>query len=121
MIEREVDAIETVSGSTISYMVWSNYVRNLVNRFFKILPIREGGEKDTLRTYMISLRNELAGCSEFVVLIHDDAMFLSLLSVLQNLIDHPGSSVSTFRREVFNAISICNKLRDRYCVKDGEG
>lgn len=95
--------------------VLDNYLRNLVNRFFKILPIRESGEP-SLISYMESLQGELAGCSEFVNAIHADPAFLSLLSTLQYLIDHREAPVSVYKREVFKSISICNKLKDRYVI-----
>ena len=41
-------------------MVLSNYLRNLVNLFFKILPIRES-EEPSLTSYMVSLQTELIG------------------------------------------------------------
>ena len=56
------------------------------------------------------------GCRALVVAIHEDSLFLSLISILQYLIDHPESDVAFVRREVFRAISICNKLKERYAV-----
>lgn len=93
--------------------VLSNYLKNLVNLFFKILPIRES-EQPTLGTYMVSLQAELIGCKSLIVALHEDPMFLSLVSILQYLIDNQESAVSVYKREVFKAISICNKLRSRY-------
>ena len=103
-------------------MVLSNYLRNLVNLFFKILPIRES-EEPSLTSYMVSLQTELIGCSELVSALHEDPMFLSLVSILQYLIDHPDSPVHVYKREVFKSISICNKRKTRYAVKltDEEG
>lgn len=93
----------------------NNYLRNLVNLFFKILPIRES-EEPSLTAYMMSLQAELIGCSELISAIHQDAMFMSLVSILQYLIDNPDSAVHVYKREVFKAISICNKLKARYAV-----
>lgn len=108
--------IQTVRGIPVDEMVLSNYLRNLVNLFFKILPIRES-EEPSLRSYMMSLQAELLGCSELVEAVHEDPMFLSLVSILQYLIDHPDSAVHVYKREVFKAISICNKLKARYAAK----
>lgn len=93
--------------------VLSNYLRTLVNLFFKILPIKEKGES-SLDTYMRSLQAELLGCKELIEAIHDDPSFLSLIAILQYLIDNPSCSVAVVKREVFRAISICNKLKARY-------
>ena len=114
--------IETVCGVPLSSAILNNYLRNLVNLFFKILPIRES-EEPSLQTYMESLQAELIGCSDLIVSLKHDAMFLSLISILQYLIDHANEPVQIYRREVFKAISICNKLKARYAVisEDKEG
>lgn len=110
--------IKTTAGVPMDAIVLNNYLRALINLFFKILPIRESGES-SLDTYMRSLQSELLGCKELVVAIHEDPMFLSLISILQYLIDNPTCSVSTVKREVFKAISICNKLKAKYTVPEG--
>ena len=110
--------IQTSAGVPMDDAVLSNYLRTLVNLFFKILPIWESGEKSIV-TYMRSLQAELIGCREFVVAIHEDSMILSLISILQYLIDHPSCDVSEVKREVFRAISICNKLKSKYAVSEG--
>lgn len=110
--------IQTMRGIPMDDMVLSNYLRNLVNLFFKILPIREN-EEPTLPFYMESLQAELLGCSELITVLHEDSMFLSLISILQYLIDRPDSPVYVYKREVFKAISICNKLKARYATKEG--
>ena len=104
---------ETKVGVPMDVRLFNNYMRSLVNRFFKILPIRESGE-DSLETYMRSLQAELLGCKELIVAIHEDPLFMSLLNILQYLIDNPECSLTVVRREVFRAISICNKLKAKY-------
>ena len=111
--------IQTTAGVCMSAEMLSEYLRSLVNRFFKILPIRENGEV-SLVTYMRSLQAELLGCKELIVAIHDDHMFVSLLNILQYLIDNPECSVVVVKREVFRAISICNKLKAKYAVEMAE-
>lgn len=100
-------------------LILKNYLRTLINLFFKILPIRESGE-NSLPTYMQSLQAELLGCHEFIEAIHNDPLFLSLLSILQYLIDNPSCDVSVVKREVFKAISICNKLKSKYATASQE-
>lgn len=107
--------IQMVVGVPMSAAVLDNYLRSLINLFFKILPLKESGER-SLGTYMRSLRAELLGCNSLVEAIHDDSMFLSLIAILQYLIDNPDCDVSFVRREVFHAISICNKLKEKYAV-----
>lgn len=107
--------IPTKAGVPIDATLLSNYLRALINLFFKILPIWESGES-SLSTYMQSLQVELLGCKELVDAIHADPMFLSLVSILQYLIDNPSCETPVVKREVFKAISICNKLKAKYAV-----
>lgn len=110
--------IQTTAGVPMDAKVLSNYFRTLINLFFKILPIWESGES-SLDTYMRSLQAELLGCKELIDAIHADSLFLSLTSILQYLIDHPSSEIKTVKREVFKAISICNKLKAKYAMPEG--
>lgn len=103
----------SVSGVDIDTGLLNNYLGNLVNRFFKILPMREADDS-SLSTYMRSLQVELLGCKSLVIALENDASFMTLLSILQYFIDNPEISVASVRREVFHAISICNKLKETY-------
>lgn len=91
----------------------NNYCQNLINMFYKILPMKENGE-ETLGVYMEGLMFELVGAKSVMVALRHDALYLSLLSILQGMIDQPECEVAVVKREVFSAISICNKLKDRY-------
>lgn len=108
--------LETTAGMPIEIEVLHNYFRNLVNLFFKILPIREQNE-ESLIVYMQSLRAELLGCGGLVDAIQNDASYMTLLAILQYLIDNPECTVREVKREVFRAISICNKLEAKYASK----
>ena len=103
---------DAYNGGAFDAVFLRNYLSSLVNRFFKILPMREANES-TLSTYMESLMNELIGCKQLPTGLGGDAMYLSLLATLQYLIDHQDSSERVFRREVFKSISICNHLRSK--------
>lgn len=105
--------IRTTVNVKLNSMVVCNYFNNLVDAFFKILPMCEDDEP-SLRTYMRSLQREILGCKGLIAELRYDSRFLSLTAILQNLIDTPESSVKDVRREVFKAISICNRLRDKY-------
>lgn len=105
--------VNTKADVSIDSELVYNYFHNLVNQFFKILPMRETNE-ETLPTYIISLRSELLGCNQLIEALEYDSSFLSLLNILQFLIDNPECSISTTKREVFKAISICNRLKAHY-------
>ncbi len=104
--------IKTVIGTKLEPEMVSNYFEVLVNQFFKILPMRENGE-DSLPTYLESLRSELLGCEKIIVELDNDPLFISLVSILQYLIDSPEITVRETKREVFKAISVCNRIRAR--------
>ncbi len=105
--------IDTRTGISIDTELLHNYFRRLVNLFFKILPMRENNE-ESLVTYMQSLQIELLGCKGFIPLMQTDSDYLTILSILQYLIDNPECNVTEVKREVFRAISICNKLQSRF-------
>lgn len=101
------------NGARLDDALMHNYFKQLVNHFFKILPMREN-EDASLPVYIRSLQMELIGCNGLVPDLKTNPMFLTLLSVLQYLTEHPECSVREVRREVFRAISICNKLKAEY-------
>ena len=108
--------MKTVSGSEIPDMLVGNYLSGLINQFFKILPIKESGEP-SLKEFMRSLQLELIGCKGLIEKLSYDSMFLSLISILQYMIDED-CDVPTVKREVFKAIRICKKLRQKYCGEE---
>lgn len=105
--------LETSTGIPLSSDILSNYLQALINQFFKILPIWESKES-TIDTYIRSLQSELMGCKELIIAINNDAQFLSLIAILQYLIDNPECENHVVKREVFRSISIINKLKSKY-------
>lgn len=105
--------VKICNGESVDTELLCNYFKRLVNQFFKILPIREN-EHESMPAYLSSLQAELLGCKSFIPELCTDPSFLSLLSILQYLIDYPECSVREVRREVFHSISICNKLKALY-------
>lgn len=108
--------VALTNGAEINSAVIYNYFRTLVNLFFKILPMRES-EQASLTTYMHSLQCELCGCADLIDAINNDPRYLTLLSILEYLIRHPDCDFFVVRREVFRAISICNKLQAKYSAE----
>lgn len=104
---------DTVFGGAVSTEVLASYFKNLVNLLFKILPMRENNE-ETRGTYMESLICELTGFQELFSAVQNDAGLTQILTILSYLAAHPDEDVSVVKREVFRAISICNKLKARY-------
>ena len=88
-----------------------------VNQFYKILPIKESGEP-SLTQYMQSLLREMIGCQALITALDNDAQYLSLLSILQYMIDHD-CDVATVRTDVFKAIGILKKMQARFAKTGG--
>lgn len=107
------------SGGAIDAAVLNKYFRSLVNRFFKILPMWEAGEK-SLVEYMRGLQAELLGCREVIAALNYDPGMLSLISILRYLMDNPGLSARQAKSQVFRAISICNRLKAVYAAAETE-
>ena len=105
--------LNTAAGVPIDTDCLYGYFDYMVGQFFKILPMCEGKE-ESLPVYMRSLQVELSGCGGFINGLYDNALYVSLLSILQYLIDDPDCDVSEVKREVFKAIKICNKLKASY-------
>lgn len=89
-----------------------NYFHNLVNQFFKILPMKEDGEP-SLEEYMKSLLLELRGCTGIMAELNHDSMFMSLIATLQYLIDND-CETAVVKREVFKCITICKRIAKKY-------
>lgn len=111
--------MKTTNGYSIPTEMVENYLEWLVNQFFKILPLKEDGEP-SLTEFMRSLQVELLGHKSLMLYLQYDSMYMTLLSILQYLIDNNSDELdnTVVKREVFKAISICKKLRKKYC---GEG
>lgn len=103
----------TSTGDFVDAKLLKNYFKKLVNSFFKILPMRENQE-ESLDRYLRGLQRELIGCQSLITACQEDSLYLTLLSLLQYLIDHPDCSMKEVRRDVFRAISICNQLEATY-------
>jgi len=107
--------MRTVNGYNLSSEMVENYLGGLVNQFFKILPIKESGEP-SLNEFMRSLQVELLGHKSLMRYLENDSMYMTLLSILEYLINND-CETQVVKREVFKAISICKKLREKYCGK----
>lgn len=105
--------VRTIYGTDMDGRMLDNYFAKLVNLIFKILPMRECEEK-SLPVYLESLLCELTGFSALFPAIGFDAGMLTIMAIIQFLIEEPACSVQIVRREVFQAISICKMLRGRY-------
>lgn len=96
--------------------VVQKYLKAFIGQFYKILPIKESGEP-SLDKYMESLQREMIGCQSLILALNNDELFLSLLAVLQYMIEND-CDISTVKCEVFKAINICKKLQKKYGAEE---
>ena len=109
--------LDTRLGVPIRADYINDFFHGLVNNFFKILPMWENSE-ETLPVYLQSLQLELLGLQELISPLKNvpDATakpssdYVSLLAILQRFIDDSDMRPERVRREVFKAISLCNRI-----------
>lgn len=106
----------TIRNIELPDKVVQKYLKALIGQFYKILPIKESGEP-SLNKYMQSLQREMLGCQNLIIALNNDELFLSLLAVLQYLIEND-CDTSTVKCEVFKAINICKKLQKKYSIEE---
>ena len=103
----------TIYNVDVSREVINKRVNELINQFYKILPLREN-ESDTLSQYTSSLLREMLGMKCLLVEWHDDSQYASLLGILQYISDNPTCDVSVVKSDVFKAINIIKRLQKKY-------
>ena len=112
--------VNTKQNIDVDNVMIYKYFSSLINRFFKILPMYES-EESSLPTYIESLQIELLGFNELIVKIDKDPYLLQLIFILEYLRGTPSISTKIVKREVFRAISICERLRKLYSSEVDDG
>lgn len=102
----------------ISDVMFYNYLTLLIDKIFKILPMKEN-KVSTLSVYLDSLQIEIIGCMNLFPEFKDEPHFITLLSKIQFLSDS-NSSNEIYKREIFNMINIVEKLQAIYFIKQTE-
>ena len=103
----------TIYNVDVSRELINKRVNELINQFYKILPLREN-ESATLSQYTGSLLREMLGMKQLLVEWHDDSQYASLLGILQYISDNPTCDVSVIKSDVFKAINIIKRLQKKY-------
>lgn len=92
--------------------LFNNYLKYLINKMFKVLPMKEH-EVKSLNSYLRSLQIELIGSTELIGVLKNDPQFLSLMNTIQFFIDNEYDN-KTCKREVFKCIHILEDLQKKY-------
>ncbi|MPL95077.1 hypothetical protein SDC9_41240 [bioreactor metagenome] len=84
------------------------YVKGLIGKLFKILPLRENEEK-SLNEYLDSLWMEMSGAYMTFPILQESSEYVSALNIVGYLTTH-SVSPKQCKREVFKAIGLVEKL-----------
>lgn len=104
--------INTNLDCDVSAETLAKYFSVLVGKIFKILPLAEE-DKQSAKKYLDGFHIELEGVNTLFDSINEDPMFISFLSIITWLTEHvtdEDCTLELIKREVFQAISICQKL-----------
>lgn len=88
------------------------YFEFLINKTYKILPLKEEGS-DTLKSYLESYLRELIGNQKLVPILVNEPQFITVLNTMQYLISEE-YSVSVCKQEVFKCIHILERINSKY-------
>ena len=89
-----------------------NYFEFLINKTYKILPLKEEKSK-TLKSYLESLLRELLGNKELVTILVGEPQFITVLNTMQFLISEE-YTVKVCKKEVFKCIRILEEINLKY-------
>lgn len=90
--------------------LYKNYLHMLVNRIFKILPLKDE-KSETVDDYIVNLLSELTGNKELIVHLHNDSKYETILANLQALL----MPDADYRNIVLNTIPLVKQLKEQYC------
>lgn len=89
-----------------------NYFEFLINKTYKILPLKEE-KSETLKSYLESLLRELLGNKELVTILVGEPQFITVLNTMQFLILEE-YTVKVCKKEVFKCIRILEEINSKY-------
>jgi hypothetical protein len=89
-----------------------NYFNFLINKTYKILPMKEENSR-TLKLYLESYLRELVGNQELVHVLVNEPQFVTVLNTIQFLISED-YTVDVCRKEVFKCIRILEQINQKY-------
>lgn len=98
--------------NTIPEEAVNNYLKALINKVYKILPMTEENS-ETLQCYLTGLRHELVGCYQLHFELVDEPRFLTVVNIVKYL-ETNDYDTATCKREVFKAIRLIQNI-----VKEG--
>lgn len=96
------------------------YFEFLINKTYKILPLKEE-RSETLKSYLESYLRELIGNQKLISLLTNEPKFITVLNTMQYLISEDYSD-KVCKKEVFKCIHILEEINKKYFkVGDSDG
>ena len=89
-----------------------NYFNFLINKTYKILPLKEENSK-TLHDYLENFQRELIGNKELIEILVNEPQFITVLNSIQFLIAEEDSD-KVCKKEVFKCIHILENINKKY-------
>lgn len=89
-----------------------NYMRSLIDKTYKILPMKEENSP-TLKSYLQSYLVELIGCQELILLLSDEPQFMSIIMTITYLANDD-YDVAKCKKEVFKCIHTLGVISKKY-------
>lgn len=102
--------IETSYGQ-ITEKLCDNYFGCLINKIYKILPLKEE-QFPTVNQYIESLLFEMTGNKKIIASIREDGQYLAVIGTLENL--RQCDSIKICKKEIFKCIRLIDSLNKRY-------
>lgn len=93
---------------------FANYLKFLVGKVWKILPMSEE-DNQNLKLYMEGLQRELIGNMNLIEDLKYDGYFITLLNKIEYLINEDCEH-EIRRKEVFECITTIEKIAEKYQV-----
>lgn len=101
-----------VKYGTLPRENFCKYFEFLINKTYKILPLKEE-KSDTLKSYLESYLRELIGNKDLVSILVNEPRFITVLNTMQFLISEEYSN-EVCKREVFKCIRILEEINEKY-------
>lgn len=95
--------------SPIPTELYINYLKKLIDKFFKIIPLKEE-KSDTVDAYIESLVSELTGMHDLMYALNLNPQIMTLISTLYALLLEDNN----YRSEIFKCIQVIKNLESEY-------
>ena len=95
------------------------YVNSLINKTYKILPMREENSP-TLKSYLNSYLVELLGCQKLILLLSDEPQFITIITTMTYLANNE-CSIQQYKKEIFKCIHILDSINKKYFESEVSG